>query len=47
MIAATIIAAGSLNLSASGALAPASLLPLLAAVIVIAAVGASDDMRPI
>ena len=48
MIAATIIAAaGALFLSASAASAPASLLPLLAAVIVIAAVGAADDIRPI
>jgi UDP-N-acetylmuramyl pentapeptide phosphotransferase/UDP-N-acetylglucosamine-1-phosphate transferase len=48
VIAATIIAAaGALSLSASGAFAPALLLPLLVAVIVIAAVGAADDIRPI
>src|SRR3984893_8341074 len=48
VIAATIIAAtGALFLSASAASAPVSLLPLLAAVIVIAAVGAADDIRPI
>ena len=48
VIAATIIAsAGVLTLSASPASAPASLLPLLASVIVIAAVGAADDIRPI
>jgi UDP-N-acetylmuramyl pentapeptide phosphotransferase/UDP-N-acetylglucosamine-1-phosphate transferase len=48
VITATIIAAaGALYLSASAASAPASLLPLLVAVIVIAAVGAADDIRPI
>jgi UDP-N-acetylmuramyl pentapeptide phosphotransferase/UDP-N-acetylglucosamine-1-phosphate transferase len=47
VIAATIIAAaGALSLSASAS-AAASLLPLLVAVIVIAAVGAADDIRPI
>jgi UDP-N-acetylmuramyl pentapeptide phosphotransferase/UDP-N-acetylglucosamine-1-phosphate transferase len=47
VIAATIIAAtGALSLS-KAASAPASLLPLLAAVIVIAIVGAADDIRPI
>jgi UDP-N-acetylmuramyl pentapeptide phosphotransferase/UDP-N-acetylglucosamine-1-phosphate transferase len=48
VIAATIIAtAGALSLSIPAASAAASLLPLLAAVIVIAAVGAADDIRPI
>jgi UDP-N-acetylmuramyl pentapeptide phosphotransferase/UDP-N-acetylglucosamine-1-phosphate transferase len=48
VIAATIIAAaGALCLSASAATVPASLVPLLTAVIVIAAVGAADDIRPI
>ena len=48
VIAATIIAtAGALSLSIPAASAAASLLPLLVAVIVIAAVGAADDIRPI
>jgi UDP-N-acetylmuramyl pentapeptide phosphotransferase/UDP-N-acetylglucosamine-1-phosphate transferase len=48
VIVATIIAAaGALYFSASAASAPASLLPLLAGVIVIAAVGAADDIRSI
>src|ERR1700740_860050 len=48
VIAATIIAAaGALCLSAPAASATASPLALLAAVIVIAAVGAADDIRPI
>jgi UDP-N-acetylmuramyl pentapeptide phosphotransferase/UDP-N-acetylglucosamine-1-phosphate transferase len=47
VIAATMIAAaGALSLS-KAASAPAPLLPLLAAVIVIAIVGAADDIRPI
>ena len=48
VIAATIIAtAGARSLSIPAASAAASLLPLLVAVIVIAAVGAADDIRPI
>ena len=48
VIAATIIAAaGGLSLSASAASAVVSLLPVLVAVIVIAGVGAADDIRPI
>ena len=48
VIAATIIAAGgTLYLSASAASPLASLLALFAAVIVIATVGAADDIRPI
>ena len=48
VVAATIIAAaGALSLSASAASAAAPLLPLVVAVLVIAAVGAADDMRPI
>jgi UDP-N-acetylmuramyl pentapeptide phosphotransferase/UDP-N-acetylglucosamine-1-phosphate transferase len=48
VIAATIFAAaGALYLSAPATSAPASLLALLAATIVIAAVGAADDIRPI
>jgi UDP-N-acetylmuramyl pentapeptide phosphotransferase/UDP-N-acetylglucosamine-1-phosphate transferase len=48
VIAATIIAAaGALSWSTSAASGLASLLPLAVAVIVIAAVGAADDIRPI
>jgi Glycosyl transferase family 4 len=48
VIAATIIAAaGALYLCAPAASAPASLVALLGAVIVIAAVGTADDIRPI
>jgi UDP-N-acetylmuramyl pentapeptide phosphotransferase/UDP-N-acetylglucosamine-1-phosphate transferase len=47
VVAATIVAAaGALSLS-KAASAPATLLPLLAALIVIAIVGAADDIRPI
>ncbi len=48
VVAATMVAAcGALCLSASAASAAASLLPVFAAVIVIAALGAADDVRPI
>jgi UDP-N-acetylmuramyl pentapeptide phosphotransferase/UDP-N-acetylglucosamine-1-phosphate transferase len=48
VIAASIIAiGGAFSLSAPAASGAASLLPLLVAVIVIAAVGATDDIRPI
>jgi len=47
VIAATIIAAGSALYLSKAASAPESLLPLLTAVIVIAIVGAADDIRPI
>ena len=48
VVAATMVAAcGALYLSASAASAAAPLLPVFAAVIVIAALGAADDVRPI
>src|ERR1700733_233402 len=48
VVAATIIAAsGASYLSVATASAAAPLLPVFAAVIVIAAVGAADDIRPI
>ena len=48
VVAATMVAAcGALCLSASAASAAAPLLPVFAAVIVIAALGAADDVRPI